>query len=99
MVNLHHRFTWSGPGESSCFLSVRHCDNMVSKMAQETLLARKRGPKPTGKGKLIGVRIQPPELAALDRAIGVENNPPSRPEMIRRLVVEQLNARGFMVPE
>jgi len=54
---------------------------------QETLLTRKRGPKPTGKGHLIGVRLQPEQLAALDAWIDAQPEPkPSRPEAIRTIL-------------
>lgn len=54
---------------------------------QETVITRKRGPKPTGKGQLLGVRLQPDQLAALDAWIAQQQDPqPSRPEAVRRLV-------------
>ena len=51
---------------------------------------KKRGPKPTGKGELIGVRIQPPKLARLDYWISQQEDAPSRPEAIRRLLEQGL---------
>ncbi len=53
---------------------------------QETLLTRKRGPKPTGQGQLVGVRLHPPELAALDQWIATQPDNPTRPEAVRRLI-------------
>lgn len=54
---------------------------------QETVQPKKRGPKPTGIGTPIQVRLQPDQLAALDRWIeGQEDPRPSRPEAIRRLL-------------
>ena len=50
-----------------------------------TVITKKRGPKPTGKGTLIGVRLQPDMLALLDGARGDR----SRPEAIRRLLAEK----------
>jgi hypothetical protein len=53
---------------------------------QTVITKKKRGPAPTGKGELIGVRIQPNQLAGLDAWIAGQAPPPSRPEAIRRLV-------------
>jgi hypothetical protein len=61
-------------------------------MPRQTVLSRKsarkgkkRGPPATGKGTLIGVRLQPPELAELDAWIAVQDDPkPTRPEALRR---------------
>ena len=48
---------------------------------QETVLTKKRrGPAPTGKGTLIGVRLQPLDLAALDAWRRQQEDLPSRPE-------------------
>jgi hypothetical protein len=55
---------------------------------------KRRGPPPTGKGELVGVRVQPPLLAALDRWITQQTDGPSRPEAIRRLL-EQALARSL----
>jgi hypothetical protein len=54
---------------------------------QETLLARKRrGPAPTGKGQQVVVRMQPDQLNTLDAWIARQEDQPSRPEAVRRLV-------------
>jgi hypothetical protein len=54
---------------------------------QDTVITQKRrGPPPTGKGELIGVRLLPEPLAALDAWIAKQREPVSRPEAIRRLV-------------
>lgn len=53
---------------------------------QATVLTKKRkGPAPTGKGTLIGVRLQPDQLELLDlwRAA---NGDVSRPEAIRQII-------------
>jgi hypothetical protein len=55
-------------------------------MARQSVLSRKRGPPPTGKGELIGVRLQPRALSALDAWIRKTGGTISRPEAIRRLV-------------
>lgn len=59
---------------------------------KDTLLTQKRrGPAPTGKGELVGVRLQPDMLKRLDSWISVQGpNPPSRPEAIRRLLDNSL---------
>jgi hypothetical protein len=63
-------------------------------MAKKTVITQKRrGPKPTGKGTLLGVRFQPPLLKALDAWI-VKNMPgATRPEAIRRLVAQALGLK------
>jgi hypothetical protein len=55
---------------------------------------KRRGPLPTGKGELLGVRVQPRLLAALDKWIAQQADGPSRPEAIRRLL-EQALARSL----
>jgi hypothetical protein len=60
---------------------------------QETLLARKRGPKPTGKGVQVVVRLQPEQLAALDRWRAGQPDAPSRAEAMRRLMGEALGLK------
>jgi hypothetical protein len=61
--------------------------------ANEMLIRRRRyrtdmtvGPPPSGKGELLGVRIHPPQLAALNSWIAKQPDNPSRPESIRRLL-------------
>ena len=66
---------------------------MVNKPGQETLPARKRrGPAPTGKGIQIGVRFQPPQLAALDAWIAQQEHKPSRAEAVRQFTIEGIAA-------
>jgi hypothetical protein len=56
-------------------------------MARQSVLSRKkRGPPATGKGTLIGVRLQPDPLSRLDKWSKSQDDKPSRPEAIRRLV-------------
>jgi hypothetical protein len=63
-------------------------------MAKQTVITQKRrGPAPTGKGTLVGVRLQPNELGKLDAWIVDQDDAPSRPEAIRRLLDEALPAR------
>ncbi|MDB5460053.1 MAG: hypothetical protein JWO72_1794 [Caulobacteraceae bacterium] len=59
----------------------------------ETVSTRKRrGPKPTGKGVMVGVRLQPDQLAALDAWIATRSQLVTRPEAIRRLVMAKVRA-------
>ena len=53
---------------------------------QTVIIKKQRGPFPTGKGTLIGVRIQPDDLAMLDSWIIDEGRGLTRPQAIRRLV-------------
>ena len=55
-------------------------------MRKNAKKAGRRGPLPTGKGTLVGVRLQPGDLKALDRWIRENANHPTRPEAIRQLV-------------
>jgi hypothetical protein len=64
---------------------------------QDKMLAKKRGRPATGRGTTIGVRCHDDLLAAIDAARDDEADAPSRPEMLRRVAVEALKRRGFMV--
>jgi hypothetical protein len=56
-------------------------------MAKQTVIAKKRrGPAPTGKGVPVVVRLQPPQLSALDAWIAKQNQPLTRPEAIRAMM-------------
>jgi hypothetical protein len=56
-------------------------------MKSQTVITKKRrGPVPTGKGTLIGVRLQPSQLAALDTWIAKQDSPLTRPEGIRAMM-------------
>lgn len=58
---------------------------------QETVPTRKRrGPKPTGKGVNVGVRLQPTQLDMLDLWIASQPRPVSRPEAMRMLMMAGL---------
>lgn len=60
---------------------------------QETVITKKRrGPAPTGKGQLIGVRLQPDQLGAVDAWINHQPDDLSRPEAVRRLI--ELGLKG-----
>jgi hypothetical protein len=67
-------------------------------MAGKTAIAqkRRRGPVPTGKGVMLGVRVQPPQLSALDAWIAAQPDPkPTRPAAIRRLIDAGLEANSL----
>jgi hypothetical protein len=51
---------------------------------------KRRGPLPTGKGTLVGVRLQPGDLKALDLWIQRNGKHQTRPEAIRKLVTTAL---------
>jgi hypothetical protein len=74
------------PGGSCNFPSARLCVITVAMALQETVITRKRGPKPSGKGELVGVRLQPEALSDLDLWAAAQTDFPSRPEAIRRLI-------------
>jgi hypothetical protein len=55
-------------------------------MQNKVKKTRRRGPLPTGKGTLVGVRLQPGDLKALDLWIRRNGKHQTRPEAIRQLV-------------
>jgi hypothetical protein len=57
---------------------------------------RKPGPRPTGKGKLIGLRLQPAPLSALDAFVADQREPISRLEAIRVILTQFLRSRGYL---
>ena len=66
---------------------VRHFHvNTVSMVRRNVSSQKKRGPPATGKGTLIGVRLQPAPLLRLDQWSRAQDDKPSRPEAIRRLL-------------
>ncbi len=50
--------------------------------------------RPPAAGTLVGVRLQPEALAALDAWISVQPDAPSRPEAVRRLLARALATEG-----
>jgi hypothetical protein len=54
---------------------------------------KKRGPAPTGKGVPVVVRLQPPDLSALDEGIKGQDIDVSRPEAVRRLLAQALQKK------
>jgi hypothetical protein len=57
-------------------------------MARRSVTGRKkkRAAPPSDKGTLIGLRLEPATLARVDRWAAAQQDHPSRPEAIRRLV-------------
>ncbi|WP_313231138.1 hypothetical protein [Sphingobium yanoikuyae] len=47
---------------------------------------KRKGPAPTGKGTLVGVRLQPDDLELLDLWIAANDPDASRPEALRRIL-------------
>lgn len=70
-------------------------------MKRQTVLPqKKRGPAPTGKGTLIGVRLQPDILETIDAWIAKQPAPrPTRPEAMRSLAAEALATTPKTFPE
>lgn len=60
---------------------------------QTVITQKKRGPPATGKGTLVGVRLQPDDLAAVDEWMAEQDAAPTRPEAIRTLVRQALKSR------
>jgi metal-responsive CopG/Arc/MetJ family transcriptional regulator len=64
-------------------------------MKRQTVITKKRrGPRPTGKGTLVGVRLQPHLLTPLDAWAAAQADEPGRSEAIRRLVELGLKAKA-----
>ena len=63
-------------------------------MAKKT---RKRpGPKPTGKGTQVVVRMQPPLLKSLEKFIKEQPGILTRPEAVRIILADALTAYGLL---
>jgi hypothetical protein len=59
-------------------------------MISDDVQSKKRGRPATGTNEAIGVRMSPPQLAAVDAWRRKQPDLPSRPEAIRRLVEQAL---------
>jgi hypothetical protein len=60
---------------------------MPNQANREGTIARKKpGPKPTGKGEPVVVRLQPDVIKRLDQWRARDPDVPTRPEAIRRLM-------------
>lgn len=57
---------------------------------------KKRGPAPTGKGTLVGVRLQPDLLSVLDRFIAEQKPDMSRPEALRYAFKDWAVGQGLL---
>jgi hypothetical protein len=68
------------------------CGSTVFMTRQSVIPKKKRGPPPTGKGVPVVVRLQPPDLSALDEWIEGQDSDVSRPEAVRRLLKAALGA-------
>ncbi|MBB3929385.1 Arc/MetJ-type ribon-helix-helix transcriptional regulator [Kaistia hirudinis] len=64
-------------------------------MSEQTDDRRSRG-RPRGHATLVGVRMPPDLLAALDRFIGEDGRALSRPEALRTAFREWATARGMV---
>jgi metal-responsive CopG/Arc/MetJ family transcriptional regulator len=59
------------------------------------VVPKKRGrPKTTGRGTLVGIRLHAPTLAAIDEWASRQDDEPSRPEAIRRMIEQALDVRS-----
>jgi hypothetical protein len=78
--------------EGTNFRLARPLASTVSMADQETLAPKKRrGPKPSGQGVPVNVRLLPELLDRVDKWIEAQPDPkPSRPEAIRVLLRERL---------
>lgn len=76
------------------FRPVRFSDITVIMKKQTVISKKKRGPAPTGKGEPQLVRMQPDQINAIDRWRASQEDDPSRPEAIRRLVDVGLKAKA-----
>ena len=65
-----------------------HLDAGDNRVIKEGIMKtqKRRGPMPTGKGTLIGVRLQPAELKALDLWVRRKGSEHSRPQAIRHFI-------------
>ena len=61
-------------------------------MKHQTVVSRKRpGPPPTGKGTLVGVRLQAGQIKAIDAWAAKQIPPVTRPEAIRGMIDAMLH--------
>jgi len=77
-----------------------YCGIMESMSEQDkTVIPKKRGPKPTGKGVQVMVRLQPDLLSLLDAHIATIEPKPTRPEAIRAILEATLLPASFSEKE
>jgi hypothetical protein len=72
--------------EAANFPSACFRVNTVLMKRQTVITKKRRGPAPTGKGTLVGVRLQPDRLSAVDAWIAKQDIPMTRPEAIRAML-------------
>jgi len=65
-------------------------------MAKQSSRRSKPKRMATGKDKLVGVRLKPPLLAALDAFVKEHDEHPSRPEAVRLILADCLTAYGLL---
>ena len=87
-------FPAAGASAHVPLINGRSGDITVS-MAKQTVKSGKRrpgsrGPLPTGKGRAVLVRIQPPQFAALEAWAKRQPDKPTVPEALRRLAEKAL---------
>lgn len=64
-------------------------------LRQESVIKKKRGPKPTGQGKPIGLRLHRDLLEPLEEWVAAQPDPkPNLPEAIRMILRASLIGRG-----
>ena len=54
-----------------------------------SLSKKRRGPPPTGKGELVGVRLQPEMLAGIDQFVAEHDV--TRPEAVRMIIADWMD--------
>lgn len=57
---------------------------------QEKMLAKKLGRPATGRGQTVGVRLHPDQLGKLDAWREAQDDKPTRPEAVRRLLAKAI---------
>lgn len=74
---------------------ARFNSGTIVSMSDQSLVPKKRrGPAPTGKGVQVQVRLQPDDLAKLDRYIADRQPGMTRPEAIRECVRQWTRQEG-----
>jgi hypothetical protein len=68
----------------------------MAKSIRVNTKSRRGRPRTTGKGTLVGIRLQTSELAPLDKWIENQEPRPTRPEAIRRVLRDWLMGTGLL---
>lgn len=66
----------------------------MSDQEKTPITRKRRGPAPTGLGTLVGVRVQPELLAWLDAKRAALDPELTRPQMMRRVLEEVMQAEA-----